>query len=266
MHTTSPFLPPAAVLLVGTGCAKKPVPPPPAFSSQAWFAHSAEPLRYTDHSGTGTNLQAEEHATERVEERCVATDPPPGSPAHALSAVTACHTDRSDGTRLTTLYGTHPLGEIYFGQRKDDHEWHFHSPKIAVPKAFDMGSTWSARHADPTHGDQLRRCVVEPTPWCVDGAAVTCTTFQVHQVTLVRNHWCPAFGHTGHEAVVVRPGRAPFWSWSSSPQRGEVLLPDRPIEQRPLPELEPIMGIAHALTPERLAELSPDHARISESP
>ena len=113
---------------------------------------------------------------------------------------------------------------------------------------------------------QLRRCDAVPTPFCADGVAVACVTLKVHHVTWVRNHWCPAEGHVGHEGLVAQVGAAPYWSWSSDPAREDQPLTNLPLSQRPTPDIEVLMRMAHALTPDRLAELAPDDARLPESP
>ena len=266
MQLLAPHLQAAGIVLLIGACAKRPKPPelpPPAFTSTAWTAHRDQSLSYTDHFGLGTDRQAPDHTTEAVREHCAPVDLPEGAPELGLEAPTACRVEHPDGTSVTTLYGRHEVGEVYFGGRTNDGEWRFHSPKVSVPATFDPGDRWSARHTEPT-GDQLRRCDVEATPWCAGGAAITCVTLRIHHVTWVRNHWCPDHGHVGHEGLVVRPDQPPFWSWSSDPRRGEQALPDLPVEQRPIPDLEVLMGLAHALTPGVVDRLSPDEARIPE--
>ena len=63
---------------------------------------------------------------------------------------------------------------------------------------------------------------------------------------------------------MVRVGAEPYWSWSSDLERAGQTLPDLPIEARPVPDMGRMMDLAHALTPDRLAELPPEAARIPE--
>ena len=267
---TPPTPHPVAVLfgagLLTTGCPKKSPPTgdtAPQFTQAAVLAHRTQPYSWVEHTGQGAQLDTPGSSIGRVSETCTPTALPDGAPSLDLTDIIACRTTHPDGTVRTSLHGTHAVGAVYFAHRTDDGPWRFHSPKVHVPQTFAIGDAWAARHGTPPD-QQLRRCDAEPTPWCADGVATTCVTLKMHHVTWVRNHWCPAHGHVGHEGLVVRVGAEPYWSWSSDLERAGQTLPDLPITARPVPELDRMMDLAYALTPDRLAELPPEAARIPE--
>ncbi|HCH62069.1 MAG TPA: hypothetical protein DFR83_04640 [Deltaproteobacteria bacterium] len=254
-----------AALLLG-GCRKTPMPPAdarPAIALAAFLGEPTAPQTYIEHTGTGPLLDAPGHDTAQLTEQCIPTALPDDAPTLALTQVMACRTTHPDGTVHASLHGTHAVGAVFFAHRTGDAPWQYHAPKVRVPQSFSIGDAWAAQHGSAPNA-QLRRCDAEPTPWCADGAAITCVTLQVHHVSWVRNHWCPAHGHMGHEGVVVRVGAAPYWSWSSDATRSDQPLPSLPIAARPLPDLDRMADLAHALTPDRLAQLPPEAARIPE--
>ena len=261
----------SAVLLglVGTlsqgGCAKQAsVEPAPAFSAARYAESWSDRFAYIDHSGHGTDMQAPGHAVEQVVEQCVSGAPPAEAvdavARFGLSNIRECWTQMDGQRAASSLRASHPTGEVYFGRRPDGGEWTVHHPKLSAVTSFDIGSTWAARHGD----HQLRGCQVERTPWCGDGFAVACLSLTPHRLTWVRNHWCPSHGAMGHEGLVVTKGEVPFWSWSSAPRRNDSPLPDLPLDQRPVPELELLMSVAAQLTPELLQAMSPDDVRLPE--
>ncbi len=233
------------------------------FSAAAYVGDSTRPFAYLDHTAQGPSIAVGSETAEGAIERCRAAPLPEGAPELDVHNVRICATSRPDAPDFETLYATHAVGDVYFGYRLGDAPWTFHPPKVAVPLTFDVGNHWAARHTTES-GDHLRRCEAVPSPWCDDGVAIECVTFKVHSVTWVKNHWCPAHGQVGYDGVVVKVGRAPFWSWSTSPRRAGVDLPDLPLDQRPFPDVAPLVELANALTPDRIAALSADDARLPE--
>ena len=219
------------------------------------------PFVYVDHSGAGTSFEPHSGEAVRTHEVCDTTDEVTVGRFRWLTDFRICISTSEGHQPIVTMFGSHEAGDVFFGTRDPDGKAHYFPPKIHVPTAFDIGDSWSARH-DRETGQELRRCDVTPTPWCDNGAAIACTTFGPHRIVWVRNHWCPGSGHTGHEGVVVQSGSVPHWSWSSDAKRGDTVLPDLPIERRPLPDFGLLMGLVDTLTPARLAELSPDDVQL----
>lgn len=241
------------------GCPKQAPVQMPDFQLADWRTHSGTQVTYTEHTAVGpTRVAAEQR---KIQERCRPAQLPEGAPELALSELRICSTIGPEGSYFDNLQGVHSVGEVYFGVRIAEADWRFHSPKISIPTSFSIGDSWSARH-DPDSRHQLRRCDVVPSPFCADGAAITCLTLAEHKVTWVRNNWCPGHGHVGHEGMVVTAGQAPMWSWSTGLSHGERAAPEVDIDQRPFPDPALLGGIADMLTAERLHELSPDEARL----
>ena|GEM_PF-3801783 len=218
-------------------------------------------LDYVDHTGAGAVFEPEHSEAIQTREKCEPLDQAPGNRPRFVSNARMCNSYADGKQPIIMLYGSHDVGDVFFGTRDPEGKENYFPPKVNVPAAFDIGDSWSARH-DRETGQELRRCDVTPTPWCDNGAAIACTTFGPHRIVWVRNHWCPGSGHTGHEGVVVQSGSVPHWSWSSDAKRGDTVLPDLPIERRPLPDFGLLMGLVDTLTPARLAELSPDDVQL----
>lgn len=255
-------------LALSVGCAPKKAPPPPApaFSAAAWVAHAVgPPLSYTEHTVEGPTLDPTLASSEPITETCTLETPTAGTadPLVAPHERRVCARTGPAGVERLSVFAAHDIGDLYLGSHLPGSPLPAAAPRVHVPARFDLGDSWSARHT-LARGSELRRCDVSATPWCPEGAAVRCTTFGVHRVTWVRNHWCPGRGHVGHEAMAAKVGRPTLWSWSTDATRGGAPLPSLPLAERPFPDAAHLRAVARALSPERIAELSPDDALVSD--
>ena len=109
-----------------------------------------------------------------------------------------------------------PEGMGYVGTVNADGQLDRWSPRqLVFPAQATAGQSWEATH---TKGgvSSTRRCEIQTSDGCEGGLVSVCESTRDDGTVVLRDHFCPGFGWSGFEALVVRPNQPPVRMWSES--------------------------------------------------
>lgn len=109
-----------------------------------------------------------------------------------------------------------PEGMGYLGTVNQDGELDRWSPRqLVLPTDAEVGQSWEATHTK-TEVTSTRRCEIQVSEGCDGGLVSVCESTRDDGTVILRDHFCPSFGWSGFEALVVRPNQPPVRMWSES--------------------------------------------------
>ena len=142
--------------------------------------------------------------------------------------------DTTDGNHdwmetVRVFYG--PAGYGFFGTVDEDGDVERWEPaQVVLPANPAIGDTWTATHTKGNRSSE-RSCEIMPASHCAGGIVSVCESRREIGVVVLRDHFCPAQGWVGFEALQSVGAQPPLRMWSETIARDGVPIPGIPVEE-----------------------------------
>ncbi len=128
---------------------------------------------------------------------------------------------------VRVFYG--PLGYGFAGTLDEDGDLEAWEPaQVVLPAKPRVGDTWTQTHTKGSRSSE-RSCEIMVAEHCAGGIVSVCESKRPLGVVVLRDHFCPAQGWVGFEALQSVGNQPPLRMWSETIARDGIAIPGIPV-------------------------------------